>query len=201
MMRKLTDKNIRENPLEQRRGSVTSAPSVTPCYSASYSTSCYINSSLPVSIIHSTTLNFQSSRIFIALKAILSCLDEEREVKSRERRSRGQAELDFNSQSVESIDFSVKETTLRGSVLELQFIWLLSWSIWQLRFWSWPEMLLGITRRLESSLVIFNWPSEMTKSWTNSSREWPLLRVVFCPTSKQFFSQRKPRKKLHKCKL
>ena len=47
----------------------------------------------------------------------------------------------------------------RGWVQELQSTWLLSWSTWLLRSWSWLGMLQGITKSLALSQGIFSWPS------------------------------------------
>merc|ERR1711893_386104 len=100
----------------------------------------------------SLNLNFNKSK----------CLDVVKEEKLRLRL--GQAELDSSSQLDVSIVSSARVTMLPVLVLELQSIWLLSWSTLLLRSLSWLAMLPVITRRPESSQDIFNLPSGMMRS-------------------------------------
>merc|ERR1712200_202744 len=93
-----------------------------------------------------------------------SCLDVVKEEKSRERPSRGQAVLVYNSLWDVFIVCFAKVTTLSVLVLAPLCTWLLSWSILQLRFLSWLVMLPGTTRRPGPSLDIFSWPSGMLRS-------------------------------------
>merc|ERR1711976_4628 len=93
-----------------------------------------------------------------------TCLDVVKEERSRERQSLAQAELDSNSPLDVSIVFSVRETMLNVSVLELPSTWLLSWNTWPLRSLNWQAMLPVTTRRPASSPVTCNWPSVMTKN-------------------------------------
>merc|ERR1712141_519054 len=102
---------------------------------------------------------------FIELNNTTStCLDVVKEERSRERQSLAHPELDFNSPLDVSIVFSVRETMPNVSVLELPFTWLPLWNTWPLRFLNWQAMLPVTTRRPESSPVIYNWPSVMTKN-------------------------------------
>merc|ERR1712018_874252 len=100
----------------------------------------------------SLNLNFNKSKCLDVVKV------------ERLRLSLGQAELDSSSQLDVSIVSSARETMLPVLVLELQSIWLLSWSTLLLRFLSWLVMLPVTTKRPESSQDIFNLPSEMTRS-------------------------------------
>jgi hypothetical protein len=62
----------------------------------------------------------------------------------------------FNSQLVVFIVCLEKEITLNVSVLVLPYILPLSWNILLLKSWNWLETLPVITKKLVSSLVIFN---------------------------------------------
>ena len=86
-----------------------------------------------------------------------------------------------------------KGTMPRESVLVLPSTWPPLWNIWPLKFSSWLEMLPETTRNPESFPVTCNWPSVMTKNWTNFCPEWPLPRVVSFPTFKLFFCQEDPK--------
>ena len=97
-----------------------------------------------------------------------------------------QAELVCSSPLDESTDASSKETTLSELELVPQATLQLCWSTWLLKSWSWQEALPETITKGESFPDTCSWPSETTKSWTSCSKVWPLLKVVCCPTSKQF---------------
>ena len=97
-----------------------------------------------------------------------------------------QAELVCSSPLDESNEASAKETTLGELELVPQSTLQLCWITWLLKTWSWQETLPETITKRESVPDTCSWPSETTKSWTSCSKEWPLLKVVCCPTSKQF---------------
>ena len=123
-----------------------------------------------------------------------TCLDVVKEAKFRERQSPVPAVLDFNSPLVVSIVSSARETMLNVSELVHPSTWLPSWNTWPLRFLNWQAMLPVTTRRPVSSPVTCNWPSVMTKNWTNSWLESPLPKEVSSPTSKLFFCPKRPKR-------
>ena len=53
-----------------------------------------------------------------------------------------------------------------------------------LKSWSWQETLPETITKEKSFPDTCSWPSETTKIWTSCSKEWPLLKVVCCPTPK-----------------
>lgn len=73
------------------------------------------------------------------------------------------------SRSVVFTDFCERETTLSEWELVLQSTLLPSWNTLRLRFSSWPETLLGITRRRESFHDTCSSLFEMTRNSTSCS--------------------------------
>merc|ERR1712110_379186 len=97
-------------------------------------------------------------------KKVSSCLVKVNLVNLKLNQSPVLQELASNSQLDVSIVFSVKETTLNVSELVHLSTWLLFLNISPLKFWNWLVTLLEITKKLELSLDIFNWLSEMMKN-------------------------------------
>merc|ERR1711913_118192 len=108
-----------------------------------------------------------------------TCQEEAKEARLRESQSPVAPGLDFSSPSDVSTVFSARATMLNVYVPAHQ-------STWLPRSSSSLVTLPVTTRRPESSPVIFNSPSVMTKSLTNSSPVLPLPKVVYSPTSRQY---------------
>merc|ERR1712166_1075116 len=104
-----------------------------------------------------------------------------------------QLELDFNSQSEESLDSSELEDTPKELEPVPQSILPPFSNTSPPRFSNSQETHAKTTRRAESSQDTFNSPSEMTKSSPKSSTIPLLLLEVFSQTFTSLFSQTRKR--------
>ena len=109
--------------------------------------------------------------------------NQEKLKQPHQRQSQNHKEQAFNSQSEESADFWDTLTTLKESVLVLQFTSPPFSNTWLLKFWNSPVTLQRTTRRPELSQDTFCSPSETTKNSTSFCPTPQLLKEVSSPTS------------------